>query len=208
MVLPLRARTRLAGVSGLGFSANARLAASAFDAPGDEKQDLAAGLQGGRRHGDPVDERLEPGLGGNDALARLQGRGVREERRDVPVRADAQQQEVERVLVDLPVVGRSGLILAELALDAVHRGRARARDGRAACASPVRSSTARRRAARSARHSTTLRPCSSRAPRCAPSLYAASGVRPPVSTMLPPARAALREPLCRSGGRFLLARRR
>src|SRR6266511_4501370 len=90
----------------------------------EQEQDLprAAERRQSERHA--VDDGFETSLRRQDALAPAQGRCVREQRRDVPVRAHSEQEQVElRVAEFVLVVGR-GLVLAELSFDAVDRTRA------------------------------------------------------------------------------------
>ena len=163
---PSAARARLPGVCVATASpASARATASALSSPATRKRSSCVVAEARQRQRDPVDERLVARLGADDVAAGDVERGeVREERRDMAVRAEAEQDEVEGADVrELELVLPRALVAAELALHAVDGGRLRVRAGRAAPPSPCRSSSARRRAARSARLPTRARRGSSRA---------------------------------------------
>src|SRR5512133_923099 len=90
----------------------------------EQEEDLVGPAQRGQAERDAVDERLEPGLRRQDSPALAERRRVREERRDVPVRPDAEQYEVERGVAELALVVCGGLLLAQLAPDAMDGVRA------------------------------------------------------------------------------------
>src|SRR5439155_12237060 len=90
---------------------------------GEQEKDLPCALQHRQAEGDPVDERFQAGLGRQHLLAATKRRRIREQRRDVAVRPDAEQQEVQTPVVELPLVLGGGLVLAELALDPMDAAR-------------------------------------------------------------------------------------
>src|SRR6266508_4285063 len=90
----------------------------------EQEQDLprAAERRQSERHA--VDEGFETSLRREDALAPAQGRCVREQRGDVPVRAHAEQEQFDLPVAEFALVVGRGLVLAELSFDAVDRTRA------------------------------------------------------------------------------------
>ena len=161
---PLADRIRLEGVSGPGGRPNARSTASAFSSPVTMKTHLGRGAEHRHRQRDALDERLERWLRGNrPALALVERRLEREERRRVAVRADPEQDVVEAHSAHELVVLARRRPRTELAADPLHLPWRRPRSGRAGSRARAGSSSARRRAARSARRPTRARRRSSRA---------------------------------------------
>src|SRR5919197_3055768 len=100
----------------------------ATEAPSAARTRLAGarGAEHGQRQRDARDEGLEARVGGDDApLALLESRSSGEERRDVSVRAEAEQDEVEPGLAELALVLAGRLGRVELAADPVHARRPR-----------------------------------------------------------------------------------
>src|SRR5262249_53706279 len=104
------ARERLGGRVGL------RLA-------GEEEEDLGGAAKGRQAQRHAVKEGLQTRVRRQHFFALAERRRVRKERRDVSVGADAEEQEVERGVVELALVVGGGGLLPELALDAVHAAR-------------------------------------------------------------------------------------
>src|SRR3954454_21070564 len=90
---------------------------------GHNEDDLACAPQRGQAQRHAVDERLQPRLGREHALQLGERRRVGKERRDVAVRAETEQQQVELRVAELALIRRGGLLLAELAGDPVHGAR-------------------------------------------------------------------------------------
>ena len=146
---------------------------------GDHQPHLAGPGDGGQRQGDAPRRRLG-GVGDADdqPLGLAGGRGVREQRVDVPFTAHAEQVHVEvrrgRAVggvggQHLLVGQRGGVdVVAELAVAGGHRvhvGRRDRRCGPAALRGPACRCARRRRRARSARRPSTGAPSTSRSPR-------------------------------------------
>src|SRR5882724_1914269 len=87
---------------------------------GDGEDDLARAVQGGDAQRNPIDEGLQPGLRRKDSLTFVQCRCIWEERGDVTVLADTEELDVEHGVAELVLVVGCGLLLPELALDAVN----------------------------------------------------------------------------------------
>ena len=114
-------RERLAGTAGEGASPNARATASALSPPDDDEDDSLRRLD--RRQGER--DAFDPGLesrrpGGRAAVGHLELRRAGEERGHVPVRPEAEQQEVELDPRERVVELVCGRLRRELAADAVH----------------------------------------------------------------------------------------
>src|SRR5919199_4989691 len=78
----------------------------------DDEEDLVRATEHGQRQRDAVDPRLEPRVRPDDVSARLVERGLaREEGRDVAVRADAEQEQVEGRVAQLLLVRVGGGVL-------------------------------------------------------------------------------------------------
>ena len=118
VVLPSRERTRLAG-----RRRRRRLGERAPDGvrlllADDQEHDVRAGLERGDRQRHPLDERLEARLRRDgEALALVQGGRVGKERCSVPVSAEAEQDEVERLAAELGVVRSGGLVRRQVGRD-------------------------------------------------------------------------------------------
>ncbi len=105
-VVPRVARARLPGVWCDGSPASVARDRVGLVLAGHEEEELVRVAEARQRQRDPVDERLVAGLGADDvAVGHVERREVREERGDVPVGAEAEQDEVERA--DVAAISRS-----------------------------------------------------------------------------------------------------
>ena len=122
VVVPLRERTRLAGVLLDGSSANARRTAAAFSSPTARKTTWAplsrAGIVSVTRSTNGSRPRL---CGDREPVAHVERGRAGEERCRVAVRAEAQQHEVERLIPEGGVVGGGSGGRRERGRDRVHR---------------------------------------------------------------------------------------
>ena len=121
VVLPSRERTRLAGVDVDGASANARRTASAFSSPTTRKTTCAPDSSAGIVSVTRSTNGSRPGSAATARRSRSSRVGASgKERRGVSVRAEAEQDEVERLAAELGVVRSGGLVRRQLGRDGVH----------------------------------------------------------------------------------------
>ena len=190
-VRPSRERIRLEGVASLCGPSNARAPPPPFPAR-DEEEDAVGVREHRRRHRHARDVRLEAGVQRRSRAARARAARARAGKSDAvwPSGPRPRRFSRSRTPSSAASYSRRGLLGVDLAADPVNGSRLRRPGCRGASASPWRSSSARRPAARSARRPTRPRRRSSPAAAAPPSRVRAPGVLPPDSAMCPPSRAA------------------
>ena len=119
--MPSAARARLPGVPGEGSPAKRARDRFGLVLARDEEEELVCVANARQRHRDSVDEGLKTRFGADDVPSPHVERGeLREERSDVAVGAEPDQDEIEGADVrELEPVLDRALVAAELALDPV-----------------------------------------------------------------------------------------